>query len=90
MTNLFAPTIICFGEALWDCLPRGRFLGGAPCNVAYHLRRLGAKPSVVTAVGDDALGEELVTVSAGDTVRWIVGDTASGSGSTLRVTISSD
>ena len=32
-------------------------------------------------------GEELVTVSAGDTVRWIVGDTASGSGTTLRVNI---
>ena len=32
-------------------------------------------------------GEELVTVSAGDTVRWIVGDTASGSGATLRVNI---
>jgi len=32
-------------------------------------------------------GEELVTVSAGDTVRWIVGDTASGSGATLRVTV---
>lgn len=32
-------------------------------------------------------GEELVTVSAGDTVRWIVGDTASGAGATLRVNI---
>ena len=32
-------------------------------------------------------GEELVTVSAGDTVRWVVGDTASGSGSSLRVTV---
>jgi len=32
-------------------------------------------------------GEELVTVSAGDTVRWIVGDTASGAGASLRVNI---
>lgn len=32
-------------------------------------------------------GEELVTVSAGDTVRWVVGDTASGAGASLRVTV---
>lgn len=34
------PTVVCFGETLWDILPRGMFLGGAPLNVAYHLSRL--------------------------------------------------
>ncbi len=50
--------IVCFGEVLWDLLPQGRFLGGAPLNVAYHLGRLGQKPSLVSAIGDDALGRE--------------------------------
>lgn len=50
--------IICFGEILWDFLPRGLFLGGAPFNVAYHLKRLGLDPVFVSAVGDDVLGDE--------------------------------
>lgn len=50
--------ILCFGEILWDVLPSGLFLGGAPLNVASHLRRLGAQPVVASAVGDDFLGEE--------------------------------
>jgi len=52
--------VICFGEILWDSLPRGLFPGGAPMNVAYHLKQLGAHPLPVTAVGRDQLGEELL------------------------------
>jgi len=52
--------VICFGEVLWDCLPQGLFLGGAPFSVAYHLRRLGQHPLMLTAVGDDFLGEEVL------------------------------
>src|SRR5579883_383119 len=55
-----APAVLCFGEALWDCVPRGLFLGGAPANVAYHLARLGCRASLVTAVGDDFLGDEIL------------------------------
>jgi len=51
-------SIACFGEALWDILPRGIFLGGAPLNVACHLSRLGVHAVPVTAVGRDFLGEE--------------------------------
>jgi fructokinase len=51
--------VLCFGEILWDSLPRGLFPGGAPMNVAYHLKQLGAHPIPVTAVGRDQLGEEL-------------------------------
>src|SRR2546423_5163342 len=54
------PTILCFGEILWDCLPQGQFLGGAPFNVAYHLAKLGCNPIVVTAVGRDALGKKTI------------------------------
>ena len=52
--------VICFGEILWDSLPRGLFPGGAPVNVAYHLRQLGLSPLPVTAVGRDFLGDELL------------------------------
>lgn len=54
------PTVICFGEALWDSLPRGIFPGGAPINVAYHLARLGINALPVSAVGRDFLGDEFV------------------------------
>ncbi len=57
-TNQPQPVVACFGEVLWDCLPAGLFLGGAPLNVAYHLARLGSKSSIVSCVGDDFLGRE--------------------------------
>jgi len=53
-------TVICFGEVLWDCLPKGLFAGGAPINVAYHLSRFGLDARPATAVGKDFLGEELL------------------------------
>jgi len=53
-------TVICVGEILWDVLPEGRFAGGAPLNVAYHLRRLGVASWVLSAVGEDALGDSLL------------------------------
>jgi len=56
-----ARKILCFGEILWDCLPPGLFLGGAPLNVASHLRRLGAEPIMVSAVGGDVLGQEALS-----------------------------
>ncbi len=54
-----APTILCFGEILWDCLPAGLFAGGAPFNVGYHLHRHGADVRIVSATGRDFLGDEL-------------------------------
>jgi fructokinase len=50
------PVIVGFGELLWDLLPAGPQLGGAPGNFAYHAHVLGAATSIVSAVGDDALG----------------------------------
>ncbi len=55
-----APKVVCFGEILWDFLPRGLFAGGAPHNVAYHLHQLGLAPFMVSAVGRDLLGDELL------------------------------
>jgi len=51
--------IICFGEMLWDMLPTGKKPGGAPVNVAVHLKRLGLSPVVVSRVGNDRQGTEL-------------------------------
>lgn len=52
--------IIGIGEALWDLLPGGRQLGGAPANFAYHAHSLGARARVITRVGDDDLGREII------------------------------
>ncbi len=60
MTEVRPPNVMCFGEALWDCLPEGRHAGGAPLNVAYHLSRLGCSAWLVSSVGDDSTGRELL------------------------------
>lgn len=54
--------IVGLGEALWDCLPEGRKIGGAPANFAYHSSQFGNEAWAVSAVGNDALGEETVAV----------------------------
>lgn len=54
------PTVLCFGEILWDFLPEALYPGGAPFNVAWHLRQLGVDARPVSAVGRDILGEELL------------------------------
>ena len=52
-----------FGEILWDCLPSGRHAGGAPFNVAAHLAQLGVSVSILSAVGQDSLGDEILEVA---------------------------
>jgi len=51
--------VVGLGEILWDLLPSGRKLGGAPANFAYHARCLGCEAFVVSCVGTDLLGEEI-------------------------------
>jgi fructokinase len=52
--------VFCFGEVLWDCLPAGLFMGGAPFNVSCHLRQFGRAVIPVSAVGHDFLGDEIL------------------------------
>ena len=52
--------VVGMGEALWDCLPEGRKLGGAPANFAYHVNQMGLEGYVVSAVGSDLLGREIL------------------------------
>lgn len=55
--NHSAP-VLCFGEILWDVLPTGNVLGGAPLNVASHLHQWGHKVYLLSAVGNDSLGKQ--------------------------------
>lgn len=52
--------VVGIGEALWDVLPEGKKLGGAPANFAYHISQFGLESRVVSAVGDDRLGNEIL------------------------------
>lgn len=54
--------IVGMGEALWDVLPEGKKIGGAPANFAYHVSQFGFDSRVVSAVGNDALGNEILEV----------------------------
>ncbi len=53
---------ICFGEVLWDMLPEGPQPGGAPLNVAYHLKRRGIKTNIFSKIGNDLLGHQLLSL----------------------------
>ncbi len=52
--------IIAVGEVLWDMLPNGKQLGGAPANFAFYCNQLGVNTQLISAVGKDTLGEELL------------------------------
>ncbi len=60
------PIVAGAGEFLWDMLPTGKQLGGAPCNFAYHAMKAGCECFVISATGRDDLGRELL-----DTVRQL-------------------
>lgn len=53
-------TVVGIGELLWDMLPGGKKIGGAPANFAYHVSQFGIPATVVSAVGCDELGDELM------------------------------
>lgn len=52
-------SVIGIGETLFDVLPEGKKLGGAPANFAYHVSQFGIESCAVSAMGDDELGKEL-------------------------------
>lgn len=54
------PIVVGLGEVLWDMLPSGKQLGGAPANFAYHAQALGAHGIIASCVGDDDLGAEIL------------------------------
>ena len=52
--------ILSIGEVLWDMLPSGRKVGGAPANFAFHCMQLGTDARLLSRVGNDDLGRELI------------------------------
>lgn len=54
------PTVLCVGEVLWDVFPDRRLLGGAPFNVACHLKAFGVRSYILSRVGRDPLGDEIL------------------------------
>lgn len=52
--------VICYGEILWDNLPNGRVPGGSPMNIALLLKNLGISSKLISRIGNDASGKELL------------------------------
>ena len=67
--------IVGIGEILWDMLPSGKALGGAPANFAYHATRLGEEGWAVSAIGDDALGREIMDIVTDKRLKNIISRT---------------
>ncbi len=67
-TSPFPYKVVCYGEVLWDILLTGPLPGGAPMNVAYHLNKLGMNPALITKVGDDDYGRDLLEMLSNDGV----------------------
>lgn len=53
---------VCFGEVLWDVFPDYKVAGGAPMNVAFRLKTLGWESEMISKIGDDDLGKELLPI----------------------------
>jgi fructokinase len=66
-------SVVCFGEILWDNLPDGKRPGGAPMNVAYHLHKLGLQSHLISSIGNDEAGKELLAFlnKIGVEASWI-------------------
>jgi fructokinase len=62
MTSSNNNKVVCFGEILWDILPSGAVPGGAPMNVAYHLQKLNKNPALITKIGLDTRGQNLMNI----------------------------
>jgi hypothetical protein BACCOPRO_02542 len=70
MNNL----IVGIGETLWDMLPDGKKLGGAPANFAYHVSQFGLQSCVVSAVGNDSLGNEIIESLNAKGMNYLIPD----------------
>ncbi|TXK48064.1 carbohydrate kinase [Pontibacter qinzhouensis] len=54
------PAVVCYGEVLWDVAPTKATPGGAPMNVAYHLQQFGSSTTLISRIGADEQGEQLL------------------------------
>lgn len=80
--------VVGIGEALFDCLPEGRKLGGAPANFAYHVSQFGLNGCAISAIGDDELGEEIVETFEKVNLHYVLPRVEQPTG-TVKVTLDS-
>ena len=81
--------VIGLGEALFDCLPTGRKLGGAPANFAFHASQFGLNSCAVSAIGNDELGREIIDTLTSVGLRYQLPRVAYPTG-TVQVTLSGE
>ena len=81
--------VVGLGEALWDVLPEGRKLGGAPANFAYHAGKFGLDTLAVSALGEDALAEETIQALKEHGLNYLMPRVKYPTG-TVQVTLSGD
>lgn len=82
-------TVIGIGELLWDMLPAGKQMGGAPVNFAYHVSQLGCDSVAISALGDDELGAEIYGIMDSKGMNYIVPKVALNTG-TVKVTLNDE
>lgn len=78
--------IVGIGEILWDVLPTGKVLGGAPANFAYHVSQFGFDGYAISAIGEDELGKEILENVNNKELNYIIEKTPFSTG-TVQVTL---
>ncbi|MBR1464994.1 MAG: carbohydrate kinase [Bacteroidaceae bacterium] len=81
--------IVGLGEALWDVLPEGKKLGGAPANFAYHAGQFGLDTIAISALGEDALADETVKAFEEHNLAYLMPSVPFPTG-TVQVTLSGE
>ena len=81
--------IVGLGEALWDVLPEGKKLGGVPANFAYHVGQFGLDTVAISALGDDALGDETIEALKDRKLNYLMPRVPYPTG-TVQVTLTGD
>lgn len=56
--------VVCYGEVLWDVFPNMKVIGGAPLNVALRMQSFGVKTTMISAVGKDDLGDNILNFTS--------------------------
>ena len=81
--------IVGLGEALWDVLPEGKKLGGAPANFAYHAAQFGLDTIAISALGEDKLAEETIEALKEHELNYLMPRVPYPTG-TVQVTLTGD
>ena len=81
--------VVGLGEALWDVLPEGKKLGGAPANFAYHAGQFGLDTIAISALGEDELAEETIKALKEHGLNYLMPHVPYPTG-TVQVTLTGD